>query len=249
MKPSPTYIHYRVQWQILGPQSPGQRFERERFQRFFEALNANRQFRGYDDFSYRTDRCELVKNRGTAQDGAKSFSKVVYADDALLIEEEWTDESTLDFVQKLKVVLDGWFKGFPETLAVVQTCSVRALMVPTHSPDSRQFLGDVVLRLQDGLKSSLQGQLLKVGVTLGCQRMQGTTPMNLECAASSWRDNRSVWIEVRALAPLAQPLNAATHDQAEAIFGRCVDFLEKEVIPFLVYYDRKNPDAEGGNAT
>lgn len=249
MKPSPTYIHYRVQWQVLGPESPGQRFERTHFQRFFEELNSNREFKGYDDFKYRADRCELARDRGTAPDGAQAFSKVVYSNDTLSIAEEWTDEGKAEFSQKLKIVLDRWFRCFPQTLAVVQTCAVRALVVPTSSTDSRQFLGGVVLRLDDGLEASFREPLHKVGLTLGCQRLQGTIPMNLECAVSSWRDARSVWVEVRALAPLAQPLNAAKHDQAEAIFGRCVDFLENEVLQFLAYYDRKTPDDEKGTAT
>lgn len=246
MKPSPTYIHYRVQWQVLGPESPGQRWERKKFQQFFEELNANREFSGYDDFSYRPDRCELVKARGTAPGGAQAFSKVVYDNDALSIVEEWTEESTPEFAQKIKVVLDAWFACFPETLAVVQTCAVRAITEPTSFDDSRRFLGDAVLGLEEGLKSSLQGPLYKVGFTLGCQRQQGMIPMNFECAASSWRDSRSVWTEVRALAPLAEPLNAAKHDQAEVIFGRCVDFMEKELLRLLLYYDGKSEPSGSG---
>lgn len=246
MTPSPTYIHYRVQWKVLGPESPGQRFEREQFQKFFEDLNANREFSGYDDFSYRPDRCELAKARGSAPQGGQAFSKVVYADDTLSIVEEWTDESTRDFAQKLKIVLDCWFGCFAQTLAVVQTCVVRAITTPAHFDDSRHFLGHAVLGLDKALGSRMQGPLYKVGFTLGCQRVQGKIPMNFECVASSWRDNRSVWLEVRADAPLAEPLNAARHDQAETLFGRCTEFLERELLELLLYYNSKDHDSDSG---
>lgn len=248
MNPSPTYIHYRIQWQVLGPESPGQRFEREKFQKFFDHLNADRHFGGYDDFSYRADRCELVKSRGTDARGGQAFSKVVYQADSLSMVEEWTEHSTDEFAQKIKVVLDDWFKCFPETLAVVQSCWVRALVLPIHVVDSRDFVGGAVLGLKPVLCSKLSEPPYKIGFTLGCRRRFGAVPMNLECIATSWRDNRSVWIEVRADTPLEQPLNATKHDQAETVFGRCTGFLKDEILPLLLHYDKGGNDIRPGVA-
>ena len=246
MKPSLTYVHYRIHWKVLGPESPGQRFEREKFQKFFEDLNANREFAGYDDFSYRADRCELAKARGTVPHGGQAFSKVLYESDTLSIVEEWTDESTREFTQKLNIVLDCWFKCFPQTLAVIQTCVVRAITVPAHFDDSRHYLGHAVLGLENTLGSVMQGPMHKVGFALGCQRQQGTIRMNFDCAANSWRDNRSVWLEVRADAQLSEPLSVAKHAQAEGIFGRCIDFLEDELLQLVLYYDEKDTDPKSG---
>lgn len=248
MNPSPRYIHYRVQWQVLGPDSPGQRFDREKFQKFFEQLNSNRDFGGYDDFSYRADRCELVKSRGSAQTGGPAFSKVVYTPDSLTVVEEWTDHSTEEFAQKLKIVLDAWFGCFGETLALVQSSIVRALFEPRQVNDSRVFLGGRVLGLQPAFDSKLHGPVQKVGLTLGCERRFGEVPMTVECVATSWRDNRSVWMEVKAVTPLEKPLNAASHERAEAIFGRCVAFLTDELLPLLLYYDQKQEGANPGDS-
>lgn len=239
MKPSPSYIHYRVEWKMLGPESPGQRFERKKFQKFFEELNKAQEFSGYDDFSYRPAACELAKSRGPTPQGGQIFSKIVYKNDELTVVEEWTDDSAEEFARKLKIVLDKWFMCFPETLAVVQTCVARALITPRHFDDSRHFLGGAVLGLESAIESTIQSRPHKIGFTFACQRQHGTVPMNLECAVSSWSDNRSVWIEVRAISPLAKPLNATNHDQAEVIFEQCTTFLNQEVLPLLQRYDKE----------
>lgn len=238
MQPSPNYIHYRVHWQILGPDSPGQRFERAKFEEFFHKLNEDRRFSGYDDFSYRPNRCELAKS---PTPGGKSFSKVVYSSDAvdtLSIVEEWTEQSVDEFTKKLKIVLGVWFASFPQTLAVVQGCCVRALTSPAHYDDAREFIGNGVLGLGSVFESKLHGMPHKVGFTFACQRDVVSTTTNLECVANSWRDTRSVWVEVRGETLLKRPLNAAGHDQAEAIFAQCSGFLEGEVLPLLFEHDR-----------
>jgi hypothetical protein len=48
-----------------------------------------------------------------------------------------------------------------------------------------------------------------------------------------------VWLEVKSLALLREPLNAARHELAEAIFGRTTSFLENEMLPLLLYFDRE----------
>ena len=152
---SPRYIHFRTQWQMLGPDSPGQRFERGHFQEFFDRLNSNKEFGGYDDFSYRPDRCELAKARGTAAQGGQAFSKVVYSNDALSLVEEYTDLSTSDFSSKIKVVLGAWFHCFPQTLAIVQICCLRSLVTPSNFSKSYDFLADRVLQMKDGFAARL----------------------------------------------------------------------------------------------
>ncbi len=245
---SPTYIHFRVHWQILGPESPRQRFERETFQRFFEELNSNQELGGYDDFSYRPDRCELVKSRGVAPQGGQAFSKVVYSDDALTLVEEFTEDSVGEFSKKIKAVLGSWFRCFPQTLAVVQTCFLRALVDPGGFDDSRRFLSDGVLKLSQVFADKLDAKPHSIGFNFACQSKFGSVPMNLDATIRSWRETRSVWVEVKGSAPMDEPLNAAKHDKAEAVFGRCRNFLEKEVIPLLDEYDRGGTEQRDGES-
>ncbi|UCE61091.1 MAG: hypothetical protein JSU63_04940 [Phycisphaerales bacterium] len=239
---SPNFIHFRIRWQILGPDSPGQGLERAMFQRFFDELNSNPEFGEYDDFSYRPDRCQLAKSRGTAQQGGQAFSKVVYSQDALSVVEEFTELSADEFSQKIKVVLSCWFKCFSQTCAIAQTSCLRALVTPVHFQNSRDFLANGVLKIGPALKEKLDDLPHSVGFNFACQRKPGNTPMNLEAKASSWRDGRAVWIEVTGVAPMDQPLNAVKHDQAQVVFGRCKEFLESEVIPLLNVYDREGTD-------
>ena len=239
MQASPSYIYFRVQWQILGPESPGQRFDREKFQKFFEKLNASKEFGGYDDFSYRADRCEFARKHGTTPEGGQVFSKVVYEKDSLSVVEEWTDLSSHDFSQKIKLVLDAWFNGFPETIGVVQSCWVRAL-APRHFQNSRDFLVETVLRLGDVFRDKLTEMPHSVGFSFASQRKFGVGTMNFDSKVSSWRDGRSIWIEVHGVEVLPEPLNVAKHDKAEAIFGRCKGFLETEMLPILDHYDENS---------
>ncbi len=242
MKSSLRCIHFRCEWQIIGPQSPGQRFERQRFQSFFENLNSNVEFGDYDDFSYRLDHCELGKVRGMSHQGGQAFSKVIYKDDALKLVEEFTAYSIDEFARQIKVVLDAWFECFSETVLVVQNCWIRGLVTPLHSDDSRAFLSETVLGLREGFATRLNEAPLSVGFNFVSQRQYESVPMTLEAKVSSWRDGRSIWIEVHGGVPMSEPLNAARHDRAEAVFGRCRTFLESEVIPLLSDYDRKEHD-------
>lgn len=237
VRPSPRYIHFRVRWQILGPDSPGQRFARTSFEDFFHKLNKDKHFAGYDDFSYRPERCELAQVRGSVEGGGQAFSKVVYDDDKLTIVDEWTELNAAEFAKRLKVVLDSWFDCFPQTLAVAQNSWIRALITPANFQDSREFVSNGILKLGKTLDTHLNQRPFKVGFTFGCQQEHSQSPLTLECEANSWRDKRSVWIEVRSLALLRQPLNAPKHDHAEPLFERGVHFLETEVLPLLNSFD------------
>lgn len=252
MTKSPTYIHFRVQWQLLGPESPGQRFERQLFQDLLATLNADRRLGGYDDFSYRPDRCELAKVRETetpAGGVVEAFSKVLYENDRLTVVEEWAEMSTEEFARKLADILNAWFKHFPQTLAVIQRCWLRALVSPSHCADSRQFIGDLVLRLGEHLKRTFDQMPHQVGFTVGCQRSWDNQPVFLDTKVYSWRDNRSVWVEVGGMSPLAPPINATAVDRAQMLFAKCKDFLEGEVIKLLHRFDTGSSGGtqDGGN--
>ncbi len=248
MKASLTYIHFRVQWQILGPESAGQRFERDRFQRLFERMNQDRTFGGYDDFAYRGDHCEFGKLRGAVAGGGQAFSKLAYGNGVLTIVDEWSELSAKEFASKINAHLDAWFESFPQTLAVVQTCWLRALATPRHSEDARQFLGDAVLHLGESFKRSFSVMPHTVGFTFGCVRRLPARSLQFESKIQSWRDDRSVWTEVRGVSPVTPPMNAARHDEAGAIFESCQRFLEDEILPLLNAYDQPSAAAEGGEA-
>lgn len=245
LKSSPVYIHFRVQWHVLGPDSPGQRFEREKAQEFFSKLNTGPAVGGYDDFSYRPDRFELAKTRGSDPRGGERFGKVLYANDVLSLVEEYTEDSAQDFSQRLKVILDAWFAVFPETIVVIQRCCIRALATSSSQQDSRDFLGERVLKLQPSLDSKLGGKPLKVGFHLACQGQKSSSPMTLEAKVSSWRDSRSVWMEITSMAPLQQPLTAASPDLAEVLFANTNEFLLDNIIPLLAEYDTKEDEPRG----
>ena len=249
VRPSPRYIFFRVQWQVLGPESPGQRFHRDKFQEFFGKLNEDRKYGGYDDFSYRRDICELAKNRGTVPKGGQAFSKVIYAKDSLSLIEEWTEYNIDEFEQKIGLTLDTWFTCFPETLAVAQNCWLRAFLPISNYSNSRSYLRDGVLGLRDAFESKVDSKPYKVGFTFGCKRVYQSTTMDLECKVSSWGDERSVWVEIRGGALLNPPLNAPKHEQGRDVFGHCRRFFEAEVVPLLGEYDKVGGESDAGGAT
>jgi len=235
-------IHFRVKWQVIGPDSPGQQFTRDPFQAFFADLNSNKELGGYDDFSHRPGRCELTRTRGSSQYGGQSFSKILYEPDALTVVEEYATESIDEFARKMKIVLDHWFKSFPGTVIVLQNSCIRCLVAPASADNSRLFLSSRVLHLEDSFTSRLSELPQSVGFHFSSQRHHAGVPMNLDAKISSWRDNRSVWIEVNSNAPMPRPLNAVDHDAAESVFDKCRIFLTSEVIPLLRDFDRTEVD-------
>jgi len=243
MLKSPNYIHFRVQWQLLGPEAPGQRFEKRLFQDFWATLGKDPVVGEYDDFSYRVDRCELASARPSHREDVKAFSKVLYTNDQLTVVEEWAEISASEFGKKLVSILNAWFRHFPNTCAITERCWLRALVAPVHSKDSRQFIGNRILALGGKLQSSLAEMPNRVGFTIGCERSHEGRRMGIDTKVNSWRDNQSVWIEVSGAAPLTPPINAAQTERARTLFATCKDFLEREVIGLLESSDSK-PEAE-----
>jgi len=62
-------------------------------------------------------------------------------------------------------------------------------------------------------------------------------PMIMDAKITSWRDDRSVWIEVNSNTTMPKPLNAVDHDSAEVVFDRGAEFLKNEIIPMLHEFD------------
>jgi hypothetical protein len=236
---SPNYIHFRIQWQLVGRDSPGLRFPREQFQSFWADVNKDSNAGDYDDFIYRPDRCEMAKLRGEHATGGQAFSKIVWANDQLTVVEEWTECSAHEFGKRLISILSLWFRHFPTTAAVIQRCWLRALLQPTHFSDSREFLGNYVLHLKECLEGSFEKMPHQVGFTVSCARSSGDNPIIIDTKVNSWRDTPSVWVEVSGTTVLPVPINAANADKAQLHFATCLDFLEREVVGLLSKADEK----------
>lgn len=244
MKPSPSYIHFRMGWQLLGPESPGQWFEKEQFRAFWDKLNSGPLTSGYHDFSYRPNRCELAELRGEREDGGTPFSKISCQPDEITIVEEWAESSADEFAEKFTAVLQTWFEVFPQTFFVVQRSTLRALVQPTNFTDSREFLGDRVMELGPRVHTTFTNMPFKIGFTATCMKKVQDQELFVEATVNSWRDNRLVWVEVQGTAPLAAPLNAAHTDPARLLFGSCRTFLEDELLALLTSYDTPSPNGE-----
>lgn len=245
MRQTPTYIHFRVAWQLLSPEGPSPRFEREPFQKFMQKLNDSG-IGDYDDFSYRPERCELAKVRGSHPMGGEGFSKVVYAAGQLTVVEEWAAISSDEFKKKFAGILRIWFEHFPRTVAVIEHCWLRALIQPTHATDSRQFVGDRVLNLGPRLHETFSKMPHQIGFTVSCERdCEGGSKLLIETKVNSWRDNRSVWVEVSGSAPMRVPVNAVNPAAAEQPVTVCMSFLEREVVGLLQACDTEGaPEAQ-----
>ncbi len=240
MLQSPTYIHFRSQWQLLGPDSPGQPFERRSFQDLMNALNEQPEPIDFDDFSYRPDRCEMGKIRGTRpKGGGAEFTKLIYLNDQLTLVEEWADITADEFRQKFVKVLTNWFRFFPNTVIIAQNCCLRALVQPMNFPDSRQFLGDQVLKIGEPIQSTFETMPFKVGFTVTVLRPIQNYQLVIDTTINSWRDNRSVWVQVNGSSPIAPPINATNPETAKVPFEHCKNFLETEAIRFLNEFDKK----------
>ncbi len=237
MLKSPTYIHFRVQWQLLGPESPGQRFERQRFQDFLATLNADPLCGDFDDFSYRADRCELAKVRESRSAGVQAFTKITYANDQLTVVDEWADAGATEFSDRLVGILRSWFKHFPNTMSVMQRCWLRALLQPMHYRDSRVFIGDRVLNLGRHFAGTFVQMPHQVGLAVGCLRPWDQQQVIIDTKVNSWRDNISVWIEVAGTSALAPPINTTNPERAQVPFTMCKEFLENEVIGLIERFD------------
>jgi hypothetical protein len=208
-----------------------------------QKLNANPNIGDYDDLSYRPERCELAKVRGSHPLGGEAFSKVVYAAGQLSVVEEWADIAADDFNKKFAGILRNWFECFPQMVAVMEQCCLRALVQPRQSTDSREFVGSKVLQLGPRLQRAFSAMPHQVGFTASCQRHFSGGDMFIETQVRSWRDNRSVWLEVAGNAPMRTPINSANLTPAEQPVTVCRRFLEDEVIRLLDDFDA--PDSPG----
>lgn len=238
MRQSPNYIHFRNQWQILGPDSPGQFSDRSRFQELMNVLNKEPIAADFNDFSYRSDRCEMGKLRGNRPEGGLVFTKLTYSDKHLTLVEEWADISAEEFKEKFVHVLTAWFQIFPNTAIIAQTCNLRALVQPVNFKDSRDFLGDRILQIGPPMRDTfLHGMPFRVGFTFGCARDLPDCQLFIDTTVNSWRDNHSIWVEVNGTSPMAQPINATNTEKAEQSFEACKSFLENDIINLLSKFD------------
>jgi hypothetical protein len=243
---SPTYIHFRTQWHLLGPDSPGLRIERDKFREFWQELNQDPLTKDYDDFSYRPERCELAKVREQLPDRGVPFSKIVFANDGLTVVEEWAEISAKEFGKKFTAILKAWFQHFPETLAAIQKCWVRSLVQPMNHGDSREFIGNHVLGLGEDLKQNFSEMPFRVGFMVGCVRKTGNGDLVIETKVNSWRDNSQVWVEVAGTLALPRPINTTNPDDGQLAFTKCADFLDREVMGLLRVYDSREGKEDGG---
>lgn len=242
MLQSPTYIHFRSQWQLLGPDSPGQSFDRKCFQNLMNALNEQPEPIDFDDFSYRPERCEMGKMRGTRpKSGGAEFTKLIYVNDQLTLVEEWADITANEFKEKFVKVLTYWFRFFPNTVIIAQNCCLRALIQPVNFKDSREFLGNRVLKIGDSIKSTFETKPFKVGFTVNILSpvQDQNYKLMIDTTINSWRDNRSIWVQVNGSSPIAPPVNATNPETAKIPFEHCKNFLETEAISFLNEFDKK----------
>lgn len=242
MLQSPTYIHFRSQWQLLGPESPGQSFDKRCFQDLMRALNEPPEPIDFNDFSYMPDRgsCDMGKRKGTTpKGGGLGFTKLTYDNDQLTLVEEWADITADEFKEKFVKVLTNWFRFFPNTVIIAQNCCLRALVQPAIFSDSREFLGDQVLKIGEPIRNSFKTMPFKVGFTVTVLRPIQNYQLIINTSINSWRDNRSVWVQVNGSSPIAPPINASNPETANAPFEYCKDFLETEAICFLSEFDKK----------
>lgn len=237
MNGSPAYIHFRVGWQLIGPESPGQWYDQGQFRSFWDALSRDPRTNFYQDFTYRPDRCELGQTRDKVEGGGQGFSKVVCSPERLVIVEEWAELAADEFCGRMEAILAAWFQVFPQTLFIVQESVMRALVEPRTVKDSRQFLGDKVLQLGPRLERTFHGMPFKIGFNVACVRQMAEHQVFMEATVGSWRDNRRVWLEAKGLAPLGPPLNATNTGAAARLFSGCRQFVEDELLSLLRGYE------------
>jgi hypothetical protein len=238
MLQSPNYIHFRNQWQILGFDSAGQWPDRKSFQELMNKLNEAPINLDFDDFSYRTARCEMGKLRGSPPEGGAAFSKLVFISNQITFVEEWAEITAEEFKEKFVKILNAWFNIFPNTAIISQKSCLRALLQPTTFADSRRFLGDHIMKIGAQMQKTFKSMPFKVGFTFtGLRETQGYN-LYIDTTVNSWRDNKTVWVQVEGTYPMEKPINATNPDKAKIPFEDCKSFLETEVISFLNQYDK-----------
>jgi len=235
---SPNYIHFRNQWQILGLDSARQWPDRKSFQKLMNQLNEAPIDADFDDFSYRPGRCEMGKLRGSPSEGGVAFSKLVCISNQITFVEEWAEITADEFKDKFVHILRAWFDLFPNTAIIAQKCCLRALVQPTRFADSRKFLGDRIMTIGAPMQQTFKGMPFKVGFTFTCLRESQGYNLYIDTTINSWRDNKTVWVQVEGTYPMEKPINATNPEKAKFPFEDSKSFLEGEVISFLDHYDK-----------
>ena len=237
MLQSPSYIHFRTQWQVLGLDAAGQWPDKKTFLDLLNQLNDLSTCGDFDDFVYRADRCEMAKLRGSPEQAGQAFTKLVCAPNQITLVEEWTESPADQFKQSLVDALNVWFRLFPNTVIIAQKCCLRALVEPATMPDSRGFLGDRVMKIGKQMEKTFERMPFKVGFTFTCLRQIEEYKLFIDATVNSWRDNKSVWVQVEGTYPMERPMNATNPEQAKRPFEDCQQFLEHEVLGFLRLFD------------
>lgn len=243
---SPNYIHFRNQWQILGLDSTGQWPDRKLFQNLMNKLNEAPIHADFDDFSYRPARCEMGKLRGNPPEGGAAFSKLACISNQITLAEEWAEITADEFKGKFVQILKAWFDVFPNTAIIAQKCCLRALVQPTKFGDSRKFLGDQIMNIGAPMQQTFKGMPFKIGFTFTCLRETQGYNLYIDTTVNSWRDNKTVWVQVEGTYPMEKPINATNPDKAQIPFEDCKSFLETQVISFLNQYDKDSQDTTSG---
>lgn len=239
MLQSPIYVHFRTQWQILGMDSVGHWPEKRLFLDLMNRFNEPPISADFDDFAYRANRCEMAKLRGASDEGGQKFTKFVCGTNEITLVEEWTENSADDFINSSVEMLKVWFGLFPSTAIIAQRCCLRALMQPSTCADSREFLGDRMMRIGPPMKQAFTEMPFKVGFTFTCRRQSGDYSLFIDTTVNSWRDNKRIWSQVEGTYPMEKPMNATNPELAREPFRDCKAFFEEEVIGFLNTYEGK----------
>lgn len=90
------------------------------------------------------------------------------------------------------------------------------------------------------MQSAFKDMPFRVGFTFTCLRKIHDYTLFIDTTVNSWRDKKTVWVQVEGVYPMERPLNATNYDKAKFPFEDCKSFLEEEVIGFLNQYDKKD---------
>jgi hypothetical protein len=244
MTHSPNYIHFQNKWQVVCLESPDKHMNREQFHELFNILNSREYQCDYDDFSYNPNHCEFGKLRNIDRQGGQGYGKLIYLNGFLALIEEWAEINIDQFIEKSKNVLKCWFRCFPATIVITQQCIIRALVHPVHFSDSREFLGDKVMKVGPHLKKSFSDMPFKIGFNTAVIRddTEHNLQVFIDAAINSWRDNKSVWIEIQGNVAFPHPLNATNPEISMFPIHICKEFIVNDIVNFLKEYDLKQDE-------
>jgi len=200
----------------------------------------------FDDFSYRPAHCEMGKQRDGPSEGGAAFTKLVCIRNQLTFVEEWAEISANEFEDRFVKILKAWFDLFANTAIIAQKSCLRALVQPAKFDDSRDFLGDRIMNVGALMQNTFKSMPFRVGFTFTCLRQTRGYKLFIDTTVNSWRDNRTVWVQVEGTYPMEKPINASNPEIAKFPFEDCRSFLESEVISFLNQFDNGDQSGVGG---